>query len=45
MEGVGAIGGGANDFWSKSRFDYATLPQRLMAQMGNGAAPVRADAR
>jgi CheY-like chemotaxis protein len=40
-----AIRGGANDLWSKIGFDYASLPQRLMAHMGNGASPGEADAR
>jgi CheY-like chemotaxis protein len=30
-----AIDAGANDFWSKVGFDYATLPRRLLALMGS----------
>jgi len=30
-----AIDAGANDLWSKMDVDYATLPQRLMALIGN----------
>ena len=40
-----AIGGGANDFWSKIGIDYASLPARLMAYTGNGASPGLADGR
>jgi len=34
-----AIDAGANEFWSKIEVDYGSLPQRLMAYMGNGASP------